>query len=99
MVRERVNGEGRNRDKGVGMKGERWHILSSFWCQAVTLLNLKILGNAPTKSEILARDCPLPTLPLFIKDHPTHRRRIYKEAKANCRRCFLGENGHPHASI
>ena len=28
-----------------------------------------------------------------------HRRRIYKEAKANCRPCFLGENGHQHASI
>ena len=28
-----------------------------------------------------------------------HRRRIYKEAKADCRRCFLGDNGHPHASI
>ena len=28
-----------------------------------------------------------------------HKERIYKEAKGNCRRCFLGENGHPHASI
>ena len=28
-----------------------------------------------------------------------HRRRIYKEAKANCRRCFLGGNGHPHAFL
>ena len=27
-----------------------------------------------------------------------HRRSIYKEAKANCRCCFLGENGRPHAS-
>ena len=26
-----------------------------------------------------------------------HKRRIYKEAKAKCRRCFLGENGHPNA--
>ena len=28
-----------------------------------------------------------------------HKRRIYKEAKANYHRCFLGENGSPHASI
>ena len=28
-----------------------------------------------------------------------HRRRIYKEAKANYRHWFLGENGSPHASI
>ena len=35
----------------------------------------------------------------LICEYPSHRRRIYTETKANCRRCFLGENGHPHASI
>ena len=34
-----------------------------------------------------------------MKNGYRHRRRIYKEAKANCRPCFLGENGHQHASI
>ena len=39
----------------------------------------------------------LPCIPCIV--YYIHRRMIYKEAKANCRSCFLGENGHPQSHM
>ena len=62
--------------------------------QQSTIFGLKRFSNC---------GCEWPALTLaenqFTFEYFRHRRRIYTEAKANCRSFFLGENGRPHASI
>ena len=70
-------------------------IITEFGQNRLACLSGAQMGSNHEKIEIEN----VVTQSLAKSDGPQHRRRMEKEAKANRRRCFLGENCRAHASI